>query len=116
MRILADENMDEQTVATLRVAGHDTLWVKEEHPSTPDRDVLGSATRESRLLITYDKDFGEISQRRRQPAHYGIILFRISDAIPVNERAVLIAHNVNAPIEWAGQLWVIAIRKRSAMG
>lgn len=116
MRILADENMDEQTVAALRAAGHNTLWVNEAQPRTPDPDVLEWATRESRLLITYDKDFGEISQRRRLPAPYGIILFRIGDDVPPDETARLIAHNVNAPIEWVGQLWVIAIRKRPAMG
>lgn len=116
MRILADENMDELTVATLRAAGHDTLWVGEEQPSTPDPNVLQWATQESRLLLTYDKDFGEISQRRRQPAPYGIILFRIGDDVPTDETAHLITHNVNAPINWAGQLWVIAIRKRPAAG
>lgn len=116
MRILADENMDAPTIAALRAAGHNTLWVREEHPRTPDPNVLQWATQESRLLLTYDKDFGEISQRRRQPAPYGIILLRVSDAIPVHERTALIAHNVNAPVEWANQLWVIAIRKRPAAG
>ena len=116
MRILADENIEDQTVTALREAGHDTLWVRDEQPRTPDPDVLGWATQESRLLLTYDKDFGEISQRRRQPAPYGIILFRISDDIPVRERAVLISQNVNAPAEWAGNLWVIAIRKRPVLG
>ena len=114
MRILADANMPGQVVAILRDAGHDVLWVKEESPLSPDPDVLEWATRESRLLITFDKDFGELSQRNALAAPSGIILFRISDAIPVDERAALIAQNVSAPAEWAGHLWVIAIRKRPA--
>ena len=100
----------------LRAAGHDALWVKEEQPSTPDPDVLGWATRESRLLITFDKDFGELSQRNALPAPYGIILFRISDAVAVPERAGLITNSIDAPAEWAGNLWIIAIRKRAAVG
>lgn len=116
MRILADENMERQTVSALRAAGHDVRWVKEEQPSTADPDVLIWATRESRLLITYDKDFGEISQRRRQPAPYGIILFRIGDDVPSDETAGLITHSVNAPAEWAGNLWSITIRKRPTVG
>ena len=116
MRILADENMDAQTVTALRSARHDVLWVKEERPRTPDPDVLGWATRENRLPVTYDKDFGELSQRRRLAARYGIILFRIGDDVPPDETARLITRNVNSQVEWAGHLWVIAVRKRPATG
>ena len=38
MRILADENIEDQTVTALRDAGHDVLWVREERPRTPDPD------------------------------------------------------------------------------
>ena len=103
-------------MSALRAAGHDVRWVKEEQPSAPDPDVLIWATRESRLLITYDKDFGEISQRRRQPAPYGIILFRIGDDVPSDETAGLITHSIDAPAEWAGNLWSITIRKRPTVG
>ena len=108
--------MHQQVVAILRDAGHDVLWVAEERPKSPDPDVLGWATRESRLLITFDKDFGELSQRNALAAPYGIILFRISDAIPVPERVGLITQSINAPAEWAGNLWSITIRKRAAVG
>ncbi len=115
MRIMADANMLEQAVATLRDASHDVLFVKEERPRAPDPNVLEWATRESRLLITFDKDFGELSQRYGLRAPYGIILFRIPDEIPTSERAELITQNVNAQVGWPGYLWVINIRKRPAI-
>ena len=116
MRILADENIPDQAIPLLRASGHDVLWVKEEQPSTADPDVLDWATRESRLLITLDKDFGELNQRLRQPAPFGVILFRIAGNVLGEERALLIAQNVNNQVEWAGYLWVINIRKRRALG
>ena len=108
--------MERQTVSALRAAGHDVLWVAEANPQSPDPDVLDWATQESRLLITYDKDFGEISQRRRQPAPFGIILFRIGDDVPADETAGWITHSINVPAEWAGHLWAITIRKRPTVG
>ena len=113
---MADVNMLEQAVATLRGDGHNVLFVKEERPRAPDPNVLEWATRESRLLITFDKDFGELSQRYGLQATYGIILFRIPDEMPASERAELITRNVTAQLEWSGHLWVINIRKRPAIG
>ena len=90
--------------------------IQEERPGTPDPDVFAWATRESPLLITFDKDFGEMSQREGRPAPFGVIPFRIADKIPTNETARLIAQNVNTPVEWPGRLWVINIRPRHAAG
>ena len=112
MRVLADENMSGLTVSLLRASGHDVLWVREERPSSPDPDVLEWATRESRLLITFDTDFGEINQRDGNPAPFGIILFRIAEEVPSDEAARLITQNVNAQVEWPGYLWAMTIRKR----
>ena len=112
MRILADENIPEQCIPMLRDFGYDVLWVREEQPRTPDPDVLDWATRESRLLITLDKDFGELNQRYGNQAPFGVILFRIADNVLGTERALLMTQNVNAEVDWLGYLWVINIRKR----
>lgn len=68
MRILADENMPDRTVELLRMAGHDVHFVKETMPSEADPNVLAVATGENRLLVTQDKDFGDIVVNRNQPA------------------------------------------------
>ena len=115
MRILADANMHEGVVALLRDAGHDVVWVKEEQPSALDPNVLAWATGEGRLLITFDKDFGELTQRRQLAAPHGIILFRIPDEVPPNEAVALVAQNTMVSLDWAGYLWVITIRKRSTV-
>ncbi len=81
MRLLANENFPKDAVAALRRDGHDVLWVAEEFPSAKDEEVLRVAVQQSRVLLTQDKDFGELAFRRRLPASCGIVLFRIP-AIP----------------------------------
>ena len=78
MRILANENFPEDAVVALRKAGHDVAWIRTEAPGSSDREVLRRAQTEGRVLITFDKDFGELAFRAGLPASSGIVLFRIS--------------------------------------
>lgn len=77
MRLLANENIPLDAVEALRVGGHDVLWIREEVPGSTDTEVMALALREGRILITFDKDFGELAFRTTQPLARGIILFRI---------------------------------------
>lgn len=113
MRILADANFNEPMVAALRNAGYDVVWMYEDDQRMADPNILARAVREDRLLITFDMDFGELTFRERLPAHCGVVLFRIAQAVTVEKRARLIVHNLAAPIAWAGLFWVINIRKRA---
>jgi predicted nuclease of predicted toxin-antitoxin system len=78
LRFLADENIPRKAVDALRAAGHDVAWIAEEAPSTTDTDVLARAVRDRRVLLTFDKDFGELAFRRGLPADCGIVLLRLS--------------------------------------
>ena len=77
MRFFADECCDIGIVASLRNEGHDVLYILEEEPGLPDEVVLQRAYVERRILLTEDKDFGELVYRLRKPAT-GIVLIRIS--------------------------------------
>ena len=76
MKYLADECCDQGLVEALRQSGNDVLFVLESKPGAIDNDVLALAFDERRILITEDKDFGELVYRLKKPAH-GIILIRI---------------------------------------
>jgi len=82
MKFLADENFPGAAVGSLREAGHDVVWIAADAPSTPDRAVLARAVEEARVLLTFDKDFGELAWKERLPAHCGVILFRCSMPAP----------------------------------
>ena len=57
---LADESCDFAVVRTLRAAGYDVLAVSERAPGARDEDVIRFATSERRILLTEDKDFGQL--------------------------------------------------------
>ena len=58
MRFLADENFPGDAVAALRSTGHDVTWVRTAMPGSADADILETAQRERRVLLTFDRDFG----------------------------------------------------------
>lgn len=78
MKFLADENIDQPLVLELRSLGFDVLAVSESFPSINDDKVLELARIEGRLLITSDKDFGELVYRNGL-VHEGILLLRLSE-------------------------------------
>jgi predicted nuclease of predicted toxin-antitoxin system len=61
MRILADENFPGGAGAALRERGHDVTWVQSDAPGISDAEVLAHAQAEGRILVTFDKDFGELA-------------------------------------------------------
>lgn len=78
MRLLANENFPYDAVMALRENGHDVAWIRTESPGSRDEDILARAKRESRVLVTFDKDFGELAFHSKLLASCGIILFRIT--------------------------------------
>jgi predicted nuclease of predicted toxin-antitoxin system len=76
-RLLANENVPRAAVTALRDAGHDVAWAAEDFPTTLDADVLAHAVADGRVLVTLDKDFGDLAIRRGLPASSGIVLVRL---------------------------------------
>ena len=77
MRFLVDASSDARIVAHLRPLGHDVTRVGTDYPrSLTDQEILAIAHREQRILITDDRDFGDLVYRLRLP-HAGVIYFRL---------------------------------------
>ncbi len=76
MKLLADECCDAGLVAALRASGHDVRYVAEEQPGLTDEEVLRTAFDERRVLLTEDKDFGDLVVRFERPT-IGIVLIRL---------------------------------------
>ncbi len=75
MRFLADECCDAALVDALRGNDHDVHYAMESLRGATDKELLTCAVEENRILLTEDKDFGELVYRLQQPA-YGVILLR----------------------------------------
>jgi Domain of unknown function (DUF5615) len=106
MRLLANENIPGDAVAALRAVGHDVAWVRSDTPGSTDLDVLARAMRENRVLLTFDKDFGELAWRRGLPVTCGVILFRLPMP-PPSAAGRTIAEVVSSRDDWPGQFAVI---------
>jgi len=80
-RFLVDECTGRRLSMMLNNAGYDTIFVGDWKPSAHDEEVLHKAKSDGRILITEDKDFGELVFRLLKPS-CGIILIRTSTTLP----------------------------------
>jgi predicted nuclease of predicted toxin-antitoxin system len=81
MNLLADESIEQEVVDRLRADGHATVYVAEPSPSITDDQVLAEANARSALLVTADKDFGELVYRLGR-IHGGVVLTRLAGLSP----------------------------------
>ncbi|TMH28974.1 MAG: hypothetical protein E6H66_20710 [Betaproteobacteria bacterium] len=82
MRFLADAGISPRTVEFLRLRGHDAVHVRElALERATDRELVDKARGDSRVLLTFDLDFGEILALGVVD-HPSVVIFRLT-----NERA-----------------------------
>lgn len=60
MKIVADENVDKGIVDRLRAHGHEVLFIAEDNRGIDDQTVLDRSLRTDSVLVTADKDFGDL--------------------------------------------------------
>jgi predicted nuclease of predicted toxin-antitoxin system len=76
VRFVADESVDGPIVRALRAAGHAVIYVAEQESGLVDEAVLALSRSEHAVLVTADKDFGELVFARGLP-HEGVVLLRL---------------------------------------
>ena len=106
MLFLANENFPGAAVDAVRARGHDVVWIRTVDPGARDPDILARAMAERRILLTFDKDFGELAWRAGLPASCGVILFRLPMPPPalVGQR---LAGRIEERSDWPGHFSVI---------
>jgi predicted nuclease of predicted toxin-antitoxin system len=77
MNLAADESVDRQVVESLRKENHVIWYIADIDPGTSDDNVLVVANRHGALLLTADKDFGELVYRQRRVTG-GVVLTRLA--------------------------------------
>ncbi len=92
MALVADESIDSGIVKGLRKKGIAVFSIAEECWGIKDSEVLKIAFEKDSLLITEDKDFGELAFRLKFQ-HKGILLIRLSD-LPRDERLILAVETI----------------------
>lgn len=75
LKFLADESLEYSIVLWLREQDYNVASVAEDFPSAKDENVLGKATQENRIIITNDKDFGDLVFLNKL-SNKGVVLLR----------------------------------------
>ena len=76
LTFLADESLEYRLVLFLRDLGYDIFSISEDSPSISDEEVLAKAYAEKRIVLTNDKDFGDLIFLNKL-SHKGVVLFRL---------------------------------------
>lgn len=118
MNLLADEGVDRPIVEQLRQDGHNVLYIAEMSPGIDDDVILAQANASNALLLTLDKDFGELVFRQGL-VHAGVILIRLAGLQPTTKAQLVATVLGERGIELLNAFSVIApgsvrIRKRDS--
>ena len=97
MNFLADENVDRPIVDLIRTDGHSVLSVVEMAPGISDDTVLQLANDNQAMLLTADKDFGELIFRQKRLAA-GVVLIRLAGLSP-DQKALAVSSAIKAHLE-----------------
>jgi predicted nuclease of predicted toxin-antitoxin system len=106
LKLVCDEGVERQIVDALRAAGHAVWYVAEMGPGISDDEVLGKAAAEEAIVVTNDKDFGELIFRQGR-AHYGVVLLRLHGLDP-DKKAEVATHAISGhDVELPGAFAVV---------
>jgi predicted nuclease of predicted toxin-antitoxin system len=88
MNLMADECVDRQVIARLRKEGHEVLYVAEMDPGISDEAILKRANQNNALLLTTDKDYGELIFRQNRISA-GVLLIRLTGLSQIEKTRVV---------------------------
>jgi predicted nuclease of predicted toxin-antitoxin system len=88
MNLVCDEGVEREIVDRLRAEGHDVVYIAELNPGIADDEVLDHANASAAVLVTTDKDFGELLYRLGR-IHGGVVLTRLAGLSPEAKAATV---------------------------
>jgi predicted nuclease of predicted toxin-antitoxin system len=90
VNFLVDDNVDRQIADCLRSIGHHVEYVAEKDAGISDDEVLEMANEKTALLLTADKDFGELVFRQRRVTS-GVVLIRLAGLSPIRKAEIVVS-------------------------
>jgi len=94
MKLLANENFPKASVLLLRSYGYDITYIGKNTPGITDKEVMESAQSQQRLIITFDRDYGELIFKHNYKPEQGVLYFRLPEYSP--EQPAMIVHELLA--------------------
>lgn len=90
MNFLANENFPLNSIKLLKNAGYNVASVIEDTPGAKDHDVLERAHAEKRIVMTFDRDYGELIYKHKLLAPDGVVYFRFDPSTPEEPAKILL--------------------------
>jgi predicted nuclease of predicted toxin-antitoxin system len=92
MKLLANENFPKASVMLLRQLGYDIAYIAETDQGVTDKAVMGIAATENRLILTFDRDYGELIYKHNYKPEQGVLYLRLNEYKP--EEPAQIVHGL----------------------
>jgi predicted nuclease of predicted toxin-antitoxin system len=115
MKLLANENFPQSSVRLLKDSGYDIVSVGEEFAGILDSEVIDFANKEHRIILTFDRDYGELIFKRGYRPSAGVIYLRWEIFQPEDPGKYLIELFITKNISYENALTVVSndnIRQR----
>ena len=92
MVFLANENFPKASHILLREEGYTVYSILEECPGKDDPFVLELARKREAVILTFDRDYGELIYHRKLPIPHGVIYFRFDPITPTEPAHLLLEY------------------------
>jgi len=115
MRLLANENFPYKSIYYLKSKGFDILSIGMDNPSIKDSEIMTIALKEERIILTFDRDYGELIFKHNYKPAKGVIYLRLDSYLPEEPGFLIESLLSNSEIEITRSLTVIdknGIRQR----
>ena len=116
MKFLANENFPFPSITFLRQAGYSISSVAEQYPGISDHEVIDKAKVDNSIILTFDKDYGEIIFKHGQENPPAVIFFRFKGENPEMAGRLLINLIENKRLQLENKFTVIekeSVRQRT---
>jgi predicted nuclease of predicted toxin-antitoxin system len=107
VKFLANENFPLLSVQNLRKAGYDVVAISENSPGIEDREVLAWALSEQRIILTFDRDYGELVYKSALSPPSGVIYLRYQPQNPSEPAEQLLTLLRRKELQFEGRFTVV---------
>ena len=90
MKILANENFPLKSIHYIRSKGYDVLSIGTDFGGIKDQEVLQLAMEQSRTILTFDRDYGELIFKHRLRPPNGVVYFRLPEFVPEEPGKIMV--------------------------
>lgn len=111
VRFLANENFPLPSVKLLRSVGFDVAAIAQESPGVSDAEVMSRAAAEQRVILTFDRDYGELIFRLHVPTPKGVVYLRFRPGSPEEPALHLLRLLDNKELSLEGKFTVLDRRQ-----